>query len=290
MRKLRVKVDGESYYHVTSRCALQAFLMKSSAKSMFVKMMRRAEEFSCVHVLAYCVMDNHFHILVKVPAKREIGEEELKRKIEVLYGPIKAARIFKRWETWLESGDEDAVCDEQESYRARMFDVSEFVKTLKQRYSLWFCSNNLREDGSKIEGTIWQGRFHSVLVENTQKALAAVAAYIDLNPVRAGIVSDAKSYRWSGYGAAHRGDGEAKVARKAMDLQFHEEIVKEKQRGFDSRVAGLSRGIAFGSTDFVTIAIRNASKKGSRINTVPKPFAELGCLSQFRIAARYGMA
>jgi len=39
-----------------------------------------------------------------------------------------------------------------------------------------------------------------VLVENSENAKAAVAAYIDLNPVRAKIVADPKDYRWGGYG------------------------------------------------------------------------------------------
>ncbi|MCC5841599.1 MAG: hypothetical protein JJT96_15905, partial [Opitutales bacterium] len=51
-------------------------------------------------------------------------------------------------------------------------------------------------------GTLWEGRFRSVLVENTRVAVRAVAAYIDLNPVRAGVVDDPKDYRFSGYGEA----------------------------------------------------------------------------------------
>ena len=52
-------------------------------------------------------------------------------------------------------------------------------------------------------------RFKSVLVEDGE-ALRTMAAYIDLNPVRAGIVKDPKDYRWSGYGEA---TGGGKAAR-----------------------------------------------------------------------------
>lgn len=48
---------------------------------------------------------------------------------------------------------------------------------------------------------LWEDRFKSVMAENAEGARAA-AAYIDLNPVRAKLVADPKSYRGSGYGDA----------------------------------------------------------------------------------------
>jgi hypothetical protein len=50
-----------------------------------------------------------------------------------------------------------------------------------------------------------------VLVEGAGQALATIAAYIDLNPVRAGIVSDPKDYRWGGYAEA---TGGGRLSRK----------------------------------------------------------------------------
>jgi putative transposase len=41
-----------------------------------------------------------------------------------------------------------------------------------------------------------------VVVENSVNALKTVAAYIDLNPIRAGLVEDPKDYRFCGYGEA----------------------------------------------------------------------------------------
>jgi len=45
----------------------------------------------------------------------------------------------------------------------------------------------------------WAERFKSVLLEGGE-ALAAVAAYIELNPVRAGLCADPKDYRYCGFG------------------------------------------------------------------------------------------
>jgi putative transposase len=50
-------------------------------------------------------------------------------------------------------------------------------------------------------GTLWEGRFKCTLVEGGD-ALRAVAAYIDLNPVRAGLVERPEDYRWCSYAAA----------------------------------------------------------------------------------------
>lgn len=47
-------------------------------------------------------------------------------------------------------------------------------------------------------GTLWEGRFKACVVDTECYALAA-HRYIDLNPVRAGIVADPGAYRWSSY-------------------------------------------------------------------------------------------
>jgi hypothetical protein len=84
-----------------------------------------------------------------------------------------------------------------------MGDDSEFMKTLKQRFTIWFNRNHNRF------GPLWAERFKSTIIEGARNhhfALQMVAAYIDLNPVRAGMVKDPKDYRWSGYGEAASGN------------------------------------------------------------------------------------
>jgi hypothetical protein len=77
-----------------------------------------------------------------------------------------------------------------------MGDISEYMKTVKQRFSIWFNKSHQRY------GTLWADRFKSVLVEGAGNPLQTMAAYIDLNPVRAGIVDDPKDYRFCGYAEA----------------------------------------------------------------------------------------
>jgi hypothetical protein len=66
------------------------------------------------------------------------------------------------------------------------------------RFTKWYNWRKHRD------GCLWAQKFRSVLVEGGLAA-RTVAAYIDLNPVRAGIVEDPKDYRWSGYGEAVAG-------------------------------------------------------------------------------------
>lgn len=86
-----------------------------------------------------------------------------------------------------------------------MGDVSAFMKELKQRFSRWY------NEAYDRFGTLWAERFKSVLVEDDSEALRTVAAYIDLNSVRAGIVPDPKDYRYSGYAEALSGAAKARA-------------------------------------------------------------------------------
>ena len=75
-----------------------------------------------------------------------------------------------------------AVAAELAKLRLRMGDLSEFMKTFKQRVSQWYNANYLHE------GTLWGGRFKSVLVEDG-RYLRNLVAYIHGNPIRAGLVT-----------------------------------------------------------------------------------------------------
>ena len=204
-RIARIKAEGEAFYHVVSRIANKAFLLnKDEKKDVFVNMLHRAADFSGVDVITYVVMDNHFHLCVRAPRREgEVSESEILRRGGVLYGEDRRAALEKRLAGYREDGDDIAVAAELAKLRARMGDLSEFVKTLKQRVSQWYNSNYGHE------GTLWSGRFKSVLVEDG-RYLNNLIAYIHSNPIRAGIVTRAADYKWSAPGAAAKGDARAK--------------------------------------------------------------------------------
>lgn len=168
-------------------------------------MIRQVSDFCGVDVLTYCVMSNHFHVLLRVPDGAAVSDCELMRRYRVLYPkPTKYQEAsVEIMEAQLEAGGEEAEAIRRKLL-ARMTDVSEFMKAVKQRFSVWYNRSHKRY------GTLWAERFKSVLVEGQGNPLQTMAAYIDLNPVRAGLVEDPKDYRFCGYAEAVAGVVEAK--------------------------------------------------------------------------------
>ncbi len=212
MRTRRLKItDGAAYYHVISRTVLGLRLFEETDKEVLRKMIRKVALFCGIEVLTYCIMGNHFHILIKVPEAQKLTDSELVGRFAHLYPePTKyqllSPEMFKRK---LKAGGEEA--DElRQKYLARMGDLSQFMKLLKQRFAIWYHKTH------GTYGTLWADRFKSVLVEGKASALSVVSAYIDLNPVRAGLVSDPKDYRFCGYAEAVAGSRESLAGLEAV--------------------------------------------------------------------------
>ena len=205
----RTKLEGvPAVYHAMSRVVGGQLLLGDREKEVLRKMLWQVADFSGVEILTYCIMSNHFHVLIRVPEKTRLSDAELLRRFRVLYPkPTKYQTAeFARLEHSLLTGDADAEAI-RDKLLARMSDLSEFMKTLKQRFSVWYNRNHNRY------GTLWMDRFKSVLVEGEGNPLQTMAAYIDLNPVRAGLVEDPKDYRFCGYAEAAAG---AVLARKGL--------------------------------------------------------------------------
>ena len=204
MRLPRALALGEGYYHVTSRISGQRFLLDDAEKDILTGWLFRVAEFSGVTVLTFTMLDNHFHLMVKVPCVQPVDDIELVRRMRVLYGGFKTDRILCAWEIWEKKGLQFKVDDAKAALRRRMYDLSQFVKTFKETYSM---SYNARHAHS---GTIWGSRFKSMLLAKDYKTLITTGAYIELNCVRAGIVEEPDTYRWSGGAMAKRGDAAAR--------------------------------------------------------------------------------
>lgn len=199
MREQRIKYPG-AIYHCMSRTVGGARLFEKREKEVLRKMIWQIADFSGAEVLTWCVMSNHFHVLLHFREEGPLSDAELMRRYRALFPrpskyQVASARVLERK---LARGGEDAT-EIRRKLLARMGDVSEFMKTLKQRFSIWYNQNHARF------GTLWAERFKCVLVEGRGFALQTMAAYIDLNPVRAGLVEDPKDYRFCGYAEAVAG-------------------------------------------------------------------------------------
>ena len=224
-RRILGKGALESYtYHVMSRTCGGQVLFDDVEKEALRRLLWKMAEFSGVRLVTYCIMGNHFHALVEVP-KREIwlerfagdgGEERLYEHLRTLYSREFVGLLKQEMEELRKLGMDTLALAKLESIKKRFCDLSIFVKEVKERYSRWFNKRHERK------GTLWMDRYKSVMVEGKGEPLHTMAAYIDLNPVRAGLVEDPKDYRWCGYAEAVSGSrraqrGLSKVTAKPVD-------------------------------------------------------------------------
>ena len=219
-----------SLYHVHSRCTDRSFKFKEGQsgawiKDKFVRMMREYEELLGVRVQAYCLMSNHFHLLLEVPAKKKgaavsMSDEIFLGKIKAFYSKLYYVDIKQMLERFRKTGSDKAAEELKARFTSRMYDLSEFMKVLKQRFTQWYNKTHNRT------GTLWEGRFKSVLVEDGYAA-RVISAYIDLNPIRAGMVSRPEDYRWCSYGEAMKpvSDAGRALARAGLCrvMKLHQE-------------------------------------------------------------------
>jgi len=203
--------EGQEYaYHVMSRTAGGEFLFGNEEKEGLKKLIWKMAQFFGVKVLTYCVMDNHFHILLRLKDKGRFcskfygveGEANLLKHMKSMYSQAFLSKLRLEIEGLRSLGLDDDVEALLDQFRERFCDLSTYMKEVKERFSRWYNKKHGRT------GTLWQGRFKSVLVQDGD-ALRAMSSYIDLNPIRAGIVSDPKDYRWSGYAEATAGSSRA---------------------------------------------------------------------------------
>ncbi len=207
MRRPRLKLNPdkeEAYYHCMSRIAGGQWLLGDTEKEVLRRQLWALADYCGLEIITYTLMSNHYHVLLEVPQKKPLSDQELLSKYQALYPRLSVAQ-----EKALKAVKEDMARDGEiaRAWRQRqlrqMFDVSQFNKLLKMRFSIWYNKTHERY------GTLWSERFKSVLVEPGD-ALMIMAAYIDGNASRANIVSDPKDYRFCGYAEAVASNGRAR--------------------------------------------------------------------------------
>jgi hypothetical protein len=170
-------------------------------KEALRRLLWKMSEFCGVKVVTYCVMSNHFHVLVEVPW-REVwlrqfdgaeGGQRLLEHLRTLYSKTFVGLLKDELDDLRRRGMSSLADEKVTAIKKRFCDLSIYLKEVKERFSRWFNKRRGRK------GTLWMDRFKSVLVEGKGEPLHTMAAYIDLNPVRAGLVKDPKDYRWCGY-------------------------------------------------------------------------------------------
>lgn len=199
--------------------------------------------------------------------------------MEILYSDEVVQRVHDQLGAWRESGATDQAEALRERFLARMHDLPAFMRELKQRFTQYYNAKYQRS------GTIWRDRYHSVLVEDSAEALRTMAAYIDLNPVRAKLVSDPKDYRWSGYGEAMAGrlssrEGLRRLVGSEENGEKGIEEEKNKKRGWGEVQAVYRCWLYADGQQRWDESGQRVVKAGFEPDTVEKVLAKKGALAQ----------
>ena len=168
--------DETTVYHVMSRTALDGFPLGDIEKDFMLGLIKRYSALYFVEILGFCLMGNHFHILIKTLPEYKFSDQDIKNRYVAFYGDD---RVFT-----------DGMIP---SLRAKLSSLSEFVREIKVGFARYYNKRHNRR------GYFWGDRFKSVIVDKGE-TLVNCLAYIDLNPLRAGIVNRPEDYRWNSLG------------------------------------------------------------------------------------------
>jgi len=168
--------DEKVVYHVISRTALDGFPFGDVEKDCIVQVIQKFSKLYFVEILGYCIMGNHYHILARMFPGSDFSNKDIKQRYISFYGK-----------------DRDFSNKQIPYFREKWSSLSEFIKETKQKVTFFYNKRHNRR------GTLWGERFKSVIVESGETLINCLA-YIDLNPLRAGIVKSPEDYRWNSLG------------------------------------------------------------------------------------------
>lgn len=189
-RYQQVSVQDTPYYHCVSRCVRRAYLCGDDPVSgqnfdhrkqwLVVKIKHLAEQFS-LDVCAYAIMKNHYHLVLHIdePTAIEWPDEEVIKRWANLF-PRNAALIETLRKNKTNRAARKQLAQYVSLWRERLTDISWFMRCLNE----FIARQANRED--KCSGRFWEGRFKSQALLD-ERALVTCMAYVDLNPVRAGL-------------------------------------------------------------------------------------------------------
>ena len=189
-RKHLISLADTPYYHVMSRCVRRAFLCgvdHYSGKSYEHRRLwiedriRVLSSLFSVEICAYAVMSNHYHLVVRLSAEESAAwsDDDVLRRWTTLFKGTLIVQQYLAGET-LGPAESETLSKTINTYRKRLASLSWFMRCLNEP----IARRANAED--QCTGHFWESRFVSQALK-TEKALISAMAYVDLNPIRAGI-------------------------------------------------------------------------------------------------------
>lgn len=189
-RKRLVSIEVTPFYHVVSRCVRRHFLCGvdpltgkdySSRKQDIQDRLALLAEVFAIDVCAFAILSNHHHLVLHIDEQTALEWSELEvaqRWTRLFTGPV-LVRAFVAGQE-LTATQQQVVHNHLQKYRKRLCDLSWFMKCLNEP----IARQANAEDN--VTGHFWQARFSSQALLDEAAVLTAMA-YVDLNPIRAGI-------------------------------------------------------------------------------------------------------
>ena len=199
-RKTLISLDATPYYHCVSRCVRRAFLCGEDNQSgrsfehrrqwIEDRLLEIAGVFA-IDVAAYAVMSNHYHAVLHIDSeKAELwsDDEVAERWHRLFHGSLLSQRYIRGENL---TGAEHKVVGKQiAEWRWRLMSISWFMRCVNEPIAR---EANLEDN---VSGHFWESRFRSQALLD-EKALAACMAYVDLNPIRAGMARTPESSEYT---------------------------------------------------------------------------------------------
>ena len=191
-RKALISLADTPYYHITSRCVRRAFLCGvdhysgqnyEHRRQWVVDRIRLLSSLFAIDVCAYAVMSNHYHLVLKLCPEQldSLSDNQIMDRWCALFkGPL-LVQNYRSGES-LSLAERSTVIDIVNVWRNKLASISWFMRCLNQPIAR---QANLED---KCTGKFWESRFTSQALK-TEEALLTCMAYVDLNPVRAGMAS-----------------------------------------------------------------------------------------------------
>jgi hypothetical protein len=197
-RNTQISLSDTAWYHCVNRCVRRAYLCGEDHHSgasyehrrgwIRDRILELADVFA-IDVAGYAVMSNHYHVILHVDTVRAEGwseEEVLVRWCRLFRGGLLVQRYLSEERSAMDAAEVLRVMEYAAEWRGRLIDISWYMRTLNE----YIAREANREDG--VKGRFWEGRFKSQALLDEQALLTALA-YVDLNPIRAGIAETPES-------------------------------------------------------------------------------------------------
>ena len=210
IKQAKASGNQPAIYHCSYSVLSDKYVIGDDGHEEFRRLMRLYEDFTGCRVLAYTLLRDRFHLLLEVPPRPQDGftDEALLRRLSGLYPKEKVDEVERALKACRTRGEREAR-EIHQRFTRRMYDLSEFMKGVMQRFTRWFN----RVHGRR--GVLCSERFKSVIVKSATES-SARAVYFDSLPVRAGLVEDPAEYRFCSYGEAV-GGGSSESVKKARE-------------------------------------------------------------------------